>query len=66
MNILLLSPWFPWPPFDGARIRILETLRYLSRRHRVTLLAHVSHPAEAQHAPALRELCERVEMIVLS
>ena len=39
MNILLLAPWLPWPPHDGARIRILETVRFLSRRHRVVLVA---------------------------
>jgi polysaccharide biosynthesis protein PslH len=66
MKILLLSPWFPWPPFDGARIRIFETLRDLSRRHRVTLLANVGHPEEANKASVLKEICERVETTVLS
>jgi sugar transferase (PEP-CTERM/EpsH1 system associated) len=47
MKVLFLSPWFPLPPFGGALIRVLETLRYLSRRHRVTLLAPVSRPIEA-------------------
>lgn len=66
MHILLLSPWFPWPPFDGARIRIFETLRYLARCHRVTLLANVSHCEEVQKAGPLLELCDRVETTVLS
>jgi hypothetical protein len=26
MNLLLLSPWFPSPPFGGALIRVYETL----------------------------------------
>ncbi|MFB3903570.1 MAG: glycosyltransferase [Acidobacteriota bacterium] len=40
-EVLLLSPRWPWPLFDGGRIRIYETLRHLSTRHRITLLAPV-------------------------
>jgi len=65
MNILLITPWLPWPPHDGARIRLFETLRYLSSRHQVTLLATVAHPHETQHAAALKEVCTRVETTVL-
>jgi sugar transferase (PEP-CTERM/EpsH1 system associated) len=66
MNILFLSPWLPWPPYDGARIRILETLRYLSERNRVTLLTTVRHPAEVEHKSALNGLCEKTVTTVLS
>ena len=41
MNILLVSPSFPWPPFDGGRIRIFEMLRFLSQRHQVTLICRL-------------------------
>ena len=52
MKILLVSPWFPYPAFGGALTRVFETLRHLSRDHRVTLLApvgetHVSGDVEA-------------------
>src|SRR5262245_47078432 len=66
MNILFLSPWLPWPPFDGARIRIFETLRYLSQRHRITLLTVVRHPADIEHVKKLNGLCERVTTTVSS
>jgi sugar transferase (PEP-CTERM/EpsH1 system associated) len=66
MNILLVSPWFPWPPFGGALIRVLETLRYLSRRNRVTLLAPVSHPLAASQLSAINELCETVVAVPVS
>jgi sugar transferase (PEP-CTERM/EpsH1 system associated) len=66
MKILLLSPWCPWPPHDGARIRIFETLRYLSRHHQVTLLTNVAHSNEAQQVASLKDFCERVETTVLS
>jgi sugar transferase (PEP-CTERM/EpsH1 system associated) len=66
MKILLLSPWFPWPPFGGALIRVLETLRHLSQKHRVTLLAPVSHRVEAEHVAALDHLCETVVTVEVS
>ena len=66
MNILFLSPWLPWPPFSGARIRILETLRYLSRGHRVTLLSTVRRTEEVEQASALNGSCERIVTTVLS
>ena len=66
MKILIVSPWYPWPPFDGGRIRVLETLRYLSRRHQVTLLATVTSAEEADDGGRGREICEQVETSVLS
>jgi sugar transferase (PEP-CTERM/EpsH1 system associated) len=66
MNVLFLSPWLPWPPYDGARIRILETLRYLSRRHSVTLLTTVRQPEEVKHESALNGLCEKIVTTLLS
>jgi polysaccharide biosynthesis protein PslH len=66
MKILIVSPWYPWPPFDGGRIRVLETLRYLARHHQVTLLATVTSPDEADDGGRLQEICEHVETSVLS
>lgn len=66
MKILLLSPWLPWPPFDGARIRIFETLRYLSRYHKVTLLAHLHRYDKGKDISPLKELCERIETTIIS
>jgi sugar transferase (PEP-CTERM/EpsH1 system associated) len=66
MNILLLSPWLPWPPYDGGRIRILETLRHLSRRHDVTLVTSVCRSEEVEHAAVLRDLCRSIVTTVVS
>jgi polysaccharide biosynthesis protein PslH len=60
MNILLLSPWLPWPLYDGGRIRIFETLRYLSRRHCVTLVSSVCRSDELDHASAIKDFCQTV------
>jgi len=66
VRILLISPWLPWPPHDGGRIRILETLRFLAARHQVTLLTHVTSPQERGHVDAIRDLCEGIEVEFVS
>lgn len=66
MNILLLSPWLPWPPYDGGRIRILETLRYLSRHHSVTLATSVCRADEIDHASFLSDYCANIITTVRS
>ena len=60
LRILLLSPWMPWPPHDGGRIRILNTLRYLSQRHQVTLVAPSRNQRDADRVSDLQDLCEDV------
>jgi sugar transferase (PEP-CTERM/EpsH1 system associated) len=61
-----MSPWLPLPAYDGARIRILETLRFLSRRHSVTLVASVRRAEELEQAAPLKCLCENIVTTVLS
>ena len=39
MKILFLSAWLPYPPINGAKIRIYNLIRQLSKQHEVTLLA---------------------------
>ena len=65
LNILMLSPWLPWPPHDGARIRILETLRFLSQRHRVSLVAPLYRPGERAHVGNIRNLCADVDVVLV-
>jgi sugar transferase (PEP-CTERM/EpsH1 system associated) len=45
---------------------VYETLRYLSDRHRVTLVAPISGSHEPAHVVRLRDLCERVVAVPVS
>lgn len=65
LKILLVSPWLPWPPFDGARIRILEMLKFLSARHKVTLFAHIHSLDEMKYIEAIQGLCEHIDVELL-
>ncbi|MGE0813594.1 MAG: glycosyltransferase [Vicinamibacterales bacterium] len=66
MRILLISPWFPSPPFGGALIRVSETLRHLSGRHAVTLVAPAAHPVARRDLEPLAAWCEAVEIVPIS
>ena len=66
MKILFISPWLPWPPFGGALIRTFETLSYLSRENRITLLVPLRYPEEAEHVSTLNRFCEKVITTALS
>lgn len=57
MNILVLSPYPPYPPHGGGTMRIYQLLRGLSRRHTVTCLTFAPNTA-AEHALApLQRIC---------
>ena len=63
MRVLFLSPWFPYPPNNGSKLRILNLLRGLATRHEVTLLAFADQPGADPTVPELRSLCREVRVI---
>lgn len=62
MHILFLSRWFPYPPDNGARIRVLNLLRQLAVEHSVDLVSFASEPVHESSLAALQTICQRVEM----
>ena len=61
MRVLLLSSWFPHPPDNGARIRVLNIVRQLARDgHHITLLSFCRRPASDDALAAVRRLCSDV------
>lgn len=56
MNILCVTGWFPYPPDNGARIRLYHLLRNLGLRHRLDLISFVRDD-EQVHPEALGPSC---------
>ncbi len=54
MRILFLSPWFPFPPSNGTRIRVNNLLRGLATEHDVTLLSFTREPVSEEGLAAAR------------
>ena len=65
-EILFLSPRWPWPLFDGGRIRIYETLRHLANRHQVTFLGPVRERDDNTDRGPVPGLCREVFSVVRS
>lgn len=64
MRILCVSPWYPDPPDNGAKLRISNMLSALSARHRVTLIA--AYDPAVPPPSTLRQplsLCESVILV---
>ena len=60
MRILMLTPYLPFPPHAGGRIRMLELLRFLKPRHEVTVVSFIFDEDEMQWVKALSVECNRV------
>ena len=63
MQILFLSGWFPYPPDNGARIRVLNLLKQLSRRHEITLLAFTQDEETQPKLEQVRAYCREVRTV---
>ncbi len=64
MHILFISWWWPYPANNGAKIRIYNLLRHLSREFRVTLLSFAeADEATPEQIAHMRSFCNRVEVI---
>lgn len=59
MKIMVLSPVFPYPPFDGDKLRIYNEIKQMSKKHEIYLLAFMRR-GEEKHLPEIKKYCEHV------
>jgi len=62
MNILMLTPYLPYPPASGGQIRTHYLLKYLARNHSITLVALYKDENEKQYAKHLRSYCSEIHL----
>jgi glycosyltransferase involved in cell wall biosynthesis len=64
MRILFLSRWFPYPADNGSKLRVLNMLRRLSRRHEVSLISFVGEGEQVESSLfALRRYCADIKVL---
>jgi glycosyltransferase involved in cell wall biosynthesis len=66
VKILFLSSWFPYPPINGAKIRIFNLVRELSTKHEISLFsfARTFTMEQAQkNIPVLMQYCQTVNVL---
>jgi sugar transferase (PEP-CTERM/EpsH1 system associated) len=62
MNILFLSPTFPLPVTRGDKLRIFNQIKYLSLRHKITLLSFISRN-EMQYVDEMNKYCSHIKLV---
>jgi glycosyltransferase involved in cell wall biosynthesis len=61
-RILFLSRWFPDPPDNGSKVRILSLLQGLAPHHELTLISFSTRPS-MDSCPALQDLCREIRLV---
>jgi glycosyltransferase involved in cell wall biosynthesis len=60
MNILMITPYLPYPIVSGGQIRTYNLLKHLSKKHNITLMSFVREHNEQQYIPELEKFCQKV------
>jgi glycosyltransferase involved in cell wall biosynthesis len=63
MKIAILTPYLPYPPHAGGRIRMLETLRFLCARHDILLISFTSREVDPSHIEAISHYCSKLILL---
>lgn len=66
MNLLILTPRFPYPPTRGDCVRAWGELEFLAHRHRVWLACLDHHLPQPEHLQTVRACCQDVLVITRS
>jgi polysaccharide biosynthesis protein PslH len=63
MNILFLSPWFPFPPTNGSELRINALLRGLAAVHQVTLISFQRRVVGERDLQSARDILRNIHLV---
>lgn len=63
MRILFLSRWFPYPPDNGARMRVYNLLTHLARHHAVDLISFTEERLEEEQLEEMQRSCRMISSI---
>lgn len=59
-KILIISPYFPFPPRDGGKVRLYNLIKYLSLSNDVYLLAYIEPGASIDCVDMAKKYCKQV------
>jgi glycosyltransferase involved in cell wall biosynthesis len=65
MNIVVLSPRFPYPLDKGDRLTVFHLVKYLSARHRVSLVCFLEPDQDPAWVEKVEPYCKRIEYVPL-
>ena len=62
MKVFFLSYWFPYPPDNGARIRVYNFIKALAANHKVHLYALLQSDSDPKNVDILAQYCKIVSL----
>ena len=62
MDILFITPRLPYPPDQGNKIVMLNFIKFLSKKHKITLFSLAREDEDPKHIDYLKQYCRRIEV----
>ncbi len=62
MKILMLTPYLPFPDSSGGQIRSYNLIKYLSKKHDITLFSLIKDDSEKRFVSELEKYCKKVKV----
>jgi len=64
-RILLLTPYFPYPAYDGGKVRIFNLIKNLSKKNELILVSYVETlEVQVLYTPFLEKFCKKVYTVI--
>lgn len=60
MNVLMLTPYLPYPPSSGGQVRSYNLIKHLSQKHTITLCSLIKYDNESKYVSHLQKHCKKV------
>jgi len=62
MKILMLTPYFPYPPHSGGQTRSFNLIKHLSEKHQITLFSLIKDESERKYIGEIKKYCKKVKI----
>lgn len=63
MKILMLTPYLPYPLLSGGQTRSYNLIKYLAKKHEITLFSFIRSDEEKKYVAELKKFCSTVFVI---
>ncbi|MGI5826815.1 MAG: glycosyl transferase family 1, partial [Patescibacteria group bacterium] len=62
MKILMLTPYFSYPPHSGGQTRSYNLIKHLGEKHEITLFSLIKDESERQFIGEMEKYCKKVKV----
>lgn len=62
MKILMLTPYFPYPPYSGGQTRSFNLIKSLGKKHEITLFSFIREDKEEKFKKYLSPYCRQIKL----